>query len=135
MNSWKINVGEVSERYQQWNWRDGNYERFRREISVSLGNSKANPHPFDVELTRVPPGARPCPIHSHTLRWEFFIIVSGRAIVERDGGSTEAIEGDCFMQPAGTKHRIRNASGSGDLVYYVIASEHGEKDAGQRFEI
>jgi mannose-6-phosphate isomerase-like protein (cupin superfamily) len=135
MNQWKINLNDVPEEHQLWSWRNGNYERFRRQVSVALGNTRDNPHPFDVELTRLPPGARPCPIHSHSYRWEFFIIVSGQAIVQREGESIKAVKGDCFMQPAGTRHRIRNASETEDLVYYVIASEHEEKDSGHPFEI
>jgi mannose-6-phosphate isomerase-like protein (cupin superfamily) len=38
------------------------------------------------------------------------------------------------MQPAGIRHRIRNASDTEDLVYYVIANENPE-DTGERFEV
>lgn len=134
MGSWKINLNDVPEEHQEWSWQDGKYERYRRHISVALGNTEDNRHPFDAEYTRVPPGARPCPVHAHTHMWEFFIVVSGRAIVQRNGESVEAVEGDCFMQPAGTRHRIRNASETEDLVYYVIGNEH-EEDSGERFEV
>lgn len=135
MNPWKINLDDVPEVHQMWSWKNGSYERFRREVSVTLGNTGESPHPFDVELSRLPPGARPCPVHSHTHRWEFFIIVSGRAVVDREGESTEAVTGDCFVQPAGTRHRIRNASESEDLIYYVIASEHDDPDPGHPCQI
>ena len=36
------------------------------------------------------------------------------------------------MQPAATRHRIRNGSESEDLVFYVIANEHQE-DTVQKF--
>ena len=134
MSNWKINLKDVPEEHQIWQWQDGNYERYRQHISVALGNAEDTPHPFDVELTRVPPGARPCPVHAHSHWWEFFIIVSGKAIVQRDGETVEAVAGDCMMQPAGTRHRIRNGSTTEDLVYYVIANEHKE-NTGERLEV
>jgi mannose-6-phosphate isomerase-like protein (cupin superfamily) len=135
MTPWKINLDDVPEVHQKWTWKTGSYERYRRNVSVALGNTPETPHPFDVELTRLPPGARPCPVHSHARTWEFFIVVSGRAVVDREGDSTEAVAGDCFMQPAGIRHRIRNASQSEDLVFYVIANEHGEPDSGQKYQV
>lgn len=135
MDQWKIHIDEVPERHQVWQWQAGNYERYRREISVALGNTEGSRHPFDVELTRLPPGARPCPIHVHDNRWEFFIVVSGRGIIDRNGEAVEAVVGDCFMQPPGTKHRIRNASETEELVYYVIANEPEGEDTGDRVAI
>lgn len=135
MAEWKINIDDVPERHQVWQWKEGHYERYRREVSVALGNSEDNRHPFDVELTRLPPGARPCPIHVHDNRWEFFIVVSGQGIVDRNGESIAVVSGDCFMQSAGTKHRIRNASETEELVYYVIANEPEGNDTGERVEI
>jgi mannose-6-phosphate isomerase-like protein (cupin superfamily) len=133
MPDWIVNSNELEEEHQQWSWESGNYNRYRKHISVALGNTDEQ-HPFDVELTRLAPGEKPCPVHAHTHRWEFFIVVSGRAAVQRDGQESEAVEGDCFMQPAGIRHRIRNASDTEDLVYYVIANENPE-DTGERFEV
>ena len=134
MSSWKINLKDVPVEHQQWHWRDGAYTRYRQHISAALGNAKDDPHPFDVELTRVPPGSRPCPVHAHSHQWEFFIIVSGKAIVQREDETVEAVAGDCLMQPAGTRHRIRNGSETEDLVFYVIANEH-EDESVEKFEV
>ena len=79
---------------------------------------------FDVELTRVPPGQKPCPVHEHSHWTEFFIVVSGTGEVTRNDEKARVGSGDCFIQPAGTRHRIANASETEDLVYYVIANEH-----------
>ena len=111
---------------------EGNYERYRQHVSIALGNAAVQPHPFDVELTRVPPDARPCPVHAHSHRWEFFIVVAGTAIVQREGETVRATVGDCFMQPAATRHRIRHGSESEDLGFYVIANEH-QDDTVQKF--
>ena len=121
--TWKVNVEEMEEEIQRWSWKDGQYERGRRHVSVALGNTEASRHPFDVELTRVPPGAAPCPVHSHSATWEFFVVVSGRGEVSRDGETAIVGTGDCFVQPPGTRHRVRNASAEEDLVFYVIANE------------
>ncbi len=123
MQPWKIHINDVPVEHQRWSWGGGNYERFRRHLSVALGNTEESPHPFDVELTRVPPGAAPCPVHSHSRRWEFFIVVAGQAYVHRNGERFDATAGDCVSQPPGTKHRVWNASDEEELVYYVIANE------------
>lgn len=122
--SWKINQSDVPEEHHQWSWNGADYERYRRHISVALGNRKESPHAFDVEMTRVPPGAAPCPVHSHENWWEFFMVVSGYGKIHRNGEEFDAVAGDCFLQPPGTRHRIRNASETADLVFYVIANEH-----------
>ena len=123
MADWIVDQCDVDVEHQVWHWQDQTYERYRQHLSVALGNTPDAPHPFDVELTRVPPGARPCPVHAHSERWEFFIITEGRACVERDGEESEFGQGSCFIQPAGTRHRIRNASDADDLVFYVVANE------------
>tara|TARA_B100000029_G_scaffold446826_1_gene468211 strand:+ start:687 stop:1088 length:402 start_codon:yes stop_codon:yes gene_type:complete len=129
---WIINQNNIPEEHQEWSWESGNYERFRKHISVALGNTDEQ-HPFDVELTRIPPGSKPCPVHAHGKRWEFFIVVSGSGHVYRNGEVVDVKGGDCFMQPGGTRHRIYNANDSEDLVYYVIANEVGQ-DTVDRFE-
>ena len=119
--TWKINIDDVPEEHQEWSWEGNDYDRYRRQLSAVFGNDGR--HPFDVELTRVPPGAAPCPVHEHSAMWEFFIIVSGTGEVHRNDETSTVGAGDCFLQPAGTRHRVRNASDSEDLVYYVIANE------------
>ena len=133
MADWIVNIDNVEEEHQQWCWQTGNYDRYRKHISVALGNTEGL-HPFDLELTRLAPGQKPCPVHAHSHRWEFFIIVSGKALVNQNGEETEATAGDCFMQPAGTKHRIQNGSDTKDLIYYIIATEH-EEDSVERVEV
>ena len=133
MADWIVNTNDVEEEHQEWSWESGNYARYPKHISVALGNTDAN-HPFDVELTRLAPGQRPCPVHAHSHRWEFFIIVSGSAIIQRDGEEVSGKAGDCFIQPAETRHRIRNGSETEELTYYVIANED-EQDSGERFEV
>lgn len=134
MPDWIINTDDIPEEENAWTWESGAYHRFRKHISVALGNAEDAQHPFDVELTRVPPGAKPCPVHAHDNRWEFFIVVSGIGHVHRNGEVVDVKSGDCFMQPPATQHRIYNASDTEDLVYYVIANEC-DNDTGRRIEV
>ena len=124
--TWKVHIDDVTEEPRQWCWNGNDYERFGKHVSVALGNSDTNRHPFDVELTRVAPGQVPCPVHCHSHWWELFVVLSGEGEVHRNGKLHNVGAGDCFMQPAGIRHRIRNTSVSEDLVYYVIANEVGE---------
>lgn len=121
--TWKVNTAEVEEQIQRWSWEGAHYERGRRHLSVALGNTEGSRHPFDVELTRVPPGAAPCPVHSHSGMWELFLIVAGQGEVSRNGETFAVGPGDCFVHPPGTQHRVRNASPTEDLLFYVIANE------------
>ena len=119
--AWKIHIDEVPEEPQTWSWEGHTYQRVHQHVSRALGNDGS--HPFDVELTRVPPGAAPCPVHEHSATWELFIIVSGQGEVHRNGETATVRAGDCFVQPAGTRHRVRNASETEELVFWVVANE------------
>ena len=51
------------------------YEIFRRHISLALGGTKdtgewGGGHPFDVEMSRIPPGKKAYPTHSHAAQTE-----------------------------------------------------------------
>ncbi len=77
-------------------------------------------HPFDVEITRIPPGAASCPYHSHSAQWEFYAVISGKGTVRFDGGRLSVQSGDAFLFKPGEAHQITNDS-SDDLLFYVIA--------------
>ncbi len=103
----------------------GKYQLFRRHISLALGGKKdtgtwGGGHPFDVELTRVPPGEASWPYHSHSAQWEMYIILSGHGQARTPEGPVELGPGDCLIHPPGDPHQIKN-TGTEDLLYYVIA--------------
>jgi uncharacterized cupin superfamily protein len=103
----------------------GKYHLFRRHISLALGGKKdtgtwGGGHPFDLELTRIPPGSTNWPYHAHAAQWELYVVLSGRGLVRTPEGESEIVAGDCFACPPGEPHQIRNP-GEEDLVYYVIA--------------
>lgn len=118
---------------QEFRSPSGKYHTFDVDVSLELGGVKdkgtwGGGHPFDVQQTRVPPGATVCPLHAHSSQWEMFIILAGTATVrtvETDSGaetSTEAPAGSTFIHAPGTAHQIRN-DGTDDLVFYVITDQ------------
>jgi uncharacterized cupin superfamily protein len=103
----------------------GRFHLFRRHISEALGAPRdaglaRGGHPFDVELTRVPPGATNFPFHAHAAQWEVYLILSGSGELRAGEGVTVVIAGDAFVCPPGEAHQLKNV-GTEDLVYYVIA--------------
>ena len=77
--------------------------------------------PFEVELVRLPPGAKNFPFHDHAAEWEFYLVISGSGKI-RAGKQTRSLKsGDCVMNPPGEPHQIIN-TGKEDLLYYVIAN-------------
>src|SRR6516164_4870385 len=60
----------------------GRFHLFRRHISEALGAPRdagvaGGGHPFDVELTKLPPGATNFPFHAHAAQWEVYLVLSG----------------------------------------------------------
>jgi uncharacterized cupin superfamily protein len=103
----------------------GRFHLFRRHISEALGAPRdagiaGSGHPFDVELTRLPPGATNFPFHSHGAQWEVYLILSGSGELRAGEKTTVITAGNSFVCPPGEAHQIKN-SGSSDLLYYVIA--------------
>jgi len=119
----KINTREVSE--AEAGSPHGKYKLFRKGLSVALGGKKdagtwGGGHPFDVELVRIPPGAKNFPLHQHSAQWEFYLIVAGNGEVT-DGTETNPVAaGDALLFPPEAAHELTN-TGAEDLVYYVIA--------------
>ncbi|HMO65747.1 MAG TPA: cupin domain-containing protein [Verrucomicrobiota bacterium] len=81
----------------------------------------------EVELVRLPPGARNFPFHSHATEWELYLIVSGSGMMRLNRRRVTLAPGDCVMCPPGDAHQIHN-TGDADLLYYVVAN-HAPTDA------
>jgi uncharacterized cupin superfamily protein len=107
----------------------GAFELNRQHISLALGGIKdvgqwGGGHPFDVELTQVPPGKRNFPMHSHAAQTEFYIIISGTGLLHIDQGAPQSLRaGDHLICHPGDAHQIEN-NGSEMLTYYVITDHH-----------
>ncbi len=119
----KVNIRDLPE--ELWTSPKGNFGGFGKEISVALGREPTSTdlmkrHPFDVEITRIPPGKRPYPFHSHSAQWEFYFVMSGRGSARHADGTTPIEPGDAFLFKPDEPHTFHN-DGPEDLVFMVIA--------------
>ena len=119
----KINTNDIAE--VNWTSPKGKFAGAGKEISEELGRKPESldlneRHPFDVEISRVPPGKSPCPYHSHSAQWEFYHVISGKGVVRHKDGTTAIDTGDAFIFKPGEPHQITNA-GTQDLILYVVA--------------
>jgi len=107
----------------------GRFEIERQHVSPALGGKKkigpwGGGHPFDIELTKLPPGRANFPVHSHAAQTEHCLILSGTGILRDDkGGEERLIAGDHVVCHPGDAHQIEN-DGTEPLVFYVIADHH-----------
>lgn len=119
----KINTQEIAE--DAWSSPKGKFNGAGKGISEALGRDPLSTdlktrHPFDVEITRIPPGQTPCPYHSHSAQWEFYHVISGSGIVRDRDGTTEIATGDSFLFPPDEPHQLIN-NGTVDLLLFVVA--------------
>lgn len=119
----KINTHQMPE--EPWTSPKGTFSSASKNVSEALGRVPTSldlreRHPFDVEISRIPPGHANCPYHSHSAQWEFYHVLSGRGQVRHVGGLTDIEPGDAFLFPPGEAHQLIN-SGTEDLVVYVVA--------------
>lgn len=119
----KINVRDVQE--DSWSSPKGNFGGSGKGLSEALGRDPLSTdlkkrHPFDVEITRIPPGMIPYPYHSHSAQWEFYHVISGSGAVRDSDGETRIEPGDAFVFEPDQPHQFRN-DGSEDLVLFVVA--------------
>jgi len=119
----KINTNDIAE--MSWSSPKGKFVGAGKEISEELGRKPQSTdlkerHPFDVEISRIPPGKTPCPYHSHSAQWEFYHVISGKGIARHKDGTTPIETGDAFLFQPGEPHQITN-DGSEDLILYVVA--------------
>jgi uncharacterized cupin superfamily protein len=119
----KINIKDVAE--DTWTSPSGKFGNAGKEISIALGRKADSMdlrerHPFDVELTRIPPGKIPYPYHLHSAQWEFYYVLSGKGVARHKDGTTPIEAGDAFIFQPEEAHTFLN-DGSEDLVMFIIA--------------
>jgi len=119
----KINTRDIPE--ESWSSPKGKFGGASKEISVALGRKPLSTdmnerHPFDVEISRLPPGKSACPYHSHSAQWEFYQVISGKGIVRHQDGTTPIEAGDAFIFGPNQAHQLTN-DGSQDLVLLTVA--------------
>ena len=119
----KVNIKQIKE--EAWQSPSGKYAAYFKGISEALGRDPnsldfAKRHPFDLELTRVPPGKRNFPYHAHSAQWELYLVVAGKGSVRHEQRTTKVVAGDTFIFGPNEPHQITNSSEE-DFLYYVIA--------------
>jgi uncharacterized cupin superfamily protein len=119
----KVNIKDITE--DSWSSPSGKFGGASKELSVALGRKPFSTdlkerHPFDVELTRIPPGKTVCPYHSHSAQWEFYYVLSGKGVVRHKEGTTPIEMGDAFLFPPEEPHALAN-DGTEDLLIFIIA--------------
>lgn len=118
-----VNSREVNE--ETWVSPRGKFGGASRGLSHALGREEGSTdlmrrHPFDVEITRLAPGQRGCPFHSHSVQWEFYHVIAGCGQVRHADGYADIGPGDAFIFKPGEPHQLLNP-GEVDLVFYCIA--------------
>ncbi len=103
----------------------GKYGAIGKDVSEALGREPASfdlmkRHPFDVEISRIPPGKTNTLFHAHSAQWEFYHVIEGRGKVRDQDGLTPVEAGDAFLFKPNEPHQIINDSDR-DLIVYVIA--------------
>ena len=119
----KVNTNQLAE--ETWSSPKGKFSCAGKEVSEALGRKPKSTdlkerHPFDVEITRIPPGKQAYPYHAHSAQWEFYHVISGRGVVRHKDGVTPIEPGDAFIFPPGEPHQLAN-EGPEQLILYVVA--------------
>jgi uncharacterized cupin superfamily protein len=101
------------------------YGAIGKDVSISLGRDGDSTdlmkrHPFDVEISRIPPGRTNTVFHAHSAQWEFYHVIEGQGKVRDESGLNPIEKGDAFLFKPGEAHQIINDSDA-DLIVYVIA--------------
>jgi uncharacterized cupin superfamily protein len=122
----KINLAEIP--IEKSRSPKGQFRRLNQHISQALAGvngigTSGLSQPFEVDLVRIPAGATNWPFHSHSAKWEMYLIITGRGQVRTPGGVAEVREGDCIVHPPREAHQITN-TGATDLVYYLVSDNH-----------
>lgn len=105
----------------------GKFRSSGQQISLALGAVGRAPltqggHPFDLELSLLPPGATACPFHWHALQWEFYYFLEGRGEFRLGDARFEVGPGDAVMAPPFAPHTYRN-TGETDLRCFIVADD------------
>jgi len=119
----KVNTTTMKELF--WSSPKGKFVSSGKEVSEELGRQPQSTdlmerHPFDVEISRIPPGKTAYPYHSHSAQWEFYHVISGTGTVRHQDGTTPVEPGDAFLFRPGEPHQLTN-NGAEDLILYVVA--------------
>lgn len=102
----------------------GRFRVYSQEILTAMRQTNGDrlggiAFPFEVNLIRLPPHAAKGTYRSHSARWVFYQIITGRGQVYTPAGTTDRREGDCVMHPPGEAHQLLN-TGAVELLCHFI---------------
>lgn len=125
----KVNIKDIAE--DSWSSPSGKFGGASKELSVALGRKPFSTdlkerQPFDVEMTRIPPGKTAYPYHSHSAQWEFYYVLSGKGVVRHKDGTTPIVSGDAFIFPPEEPHTFSNDAAEDLLILIVADNPIGE---------
>ena len=110
--------------WDPWITPKGKYHQECRNLSGAVGDVlngwPAQGHPFNLELTRIPPGKVAGPFHAHAAQWELFLFLDGAGTVRTAAGTTQVAAGHAILHPPGEAHQLINPGGA-ELLYYLVA--------------
>jgi uncharacterized cupin superfamily protein len=118
----KINLDVVP--VQESHSPKGRFRQFTRDVLSAMrqtnGDRMTNVRfPFEIKLVTLPARAANGPYRSHSARWVYYQIITGRGVVRTPAGKFEVRGGDCIMHPPGEAHQLLN-TGATDLLYHQI---------------
>ena len=93
----------------------------QKNISETTGAAEGG-HPFDVDLVRLPAGAKDFPFYTHYVQWEMYIFLSGTGELEVPEQTIAVGPGEAVIFPPGVPLAIKN-TGTLDLVFYLVADQ------------
>jgi len=102
----------------------GRFCQFSQDVLAALRQTNGDrlsggQFPFEIKIVCLPPRAASGPYRSHSARWVYYQILSGRGAVRTPAGDIEVREGDCILHPPGEAHQLRN-TGAVDLICHFI---------------
>ena len=117
----KINVDEI-EPYS-FNDADGKYSATVYEAGFPIGARR-----LGYAFATLPPGARLCPMHSHLLEEEVFLVWDGTPTIRTPRGEFTCRRGDVIAFPPGDvgMHQLLNASGAECTIFVLGNAEPNE---------
>lgn len=118
-----VNLDDIP--WEDWASPRGKFRAAGRQVSLALGARPRTPtglggHPFDLEYGRIAPGNRPCPFHSHSAQWEFYLFTGGRGFFRLNEERFEVGPGDVVLAPPGAAHDM-TAADDAELFYFLVA--------------
>jgi len=117
----RINLDEIAP--DDFDDLGGKYRAREYEVGLPIGARR-----LGYRFATLQPGARYCPMHSHALEEEMFLVWEGRPTIRTPRGAFECRRGDVIAFPTGDTgtHQLLNASDAPCTVFLLGNDEDEE---------